>query len=137
MSLCGNHLSELYAAVKAGDIDLMDKVEHELTEEEKCVACTYVLKTHGTVREALERFFNDSTGEIVEKETFRSILAFWGLRLGMFFVILGIVVFGAAIFRVALFREAFSVVSFNVLEYTVIAMTSLVIFLFIDDLFFD
>ena len=136
--ICENHLSELYQAVKAGDISLMDKIEHELTEEEKCVACTYVFKTHGTVKEALEHFLNDGSAVgVIEEETSKSLLAFWGLRLSILFVILGIDFFLAAALRVLFFRQAFALFSLSILGYTTVGLTSLVAFLFVDDVFFD
>jgi len=86
---CQNHLTELYEAIKRGDLGGIEEVEHELSQEEECVACAYALKAKGeTKRELLE--FLKSEGFAVEapKETsLISRFAFWVVRIGIFALI--------------------------------------------------
>lgn len=135
--ICRNHLSDFYEAIKKGDLALMDKIEHELSEGEKCVACAYVFKTKGTVREALEAFLNgEGLNVAVERQNTRaeSELFYWGLRILVFLVLSSSIIFATFIIKRFIFQLPFS---FNYIEFTVIGLVALMVFLFADDWFLD
>lgn len=54
--LCQNHLAQFYEAVKRGDLKVVERIEHELTPAEECVACAYLFKAKGATKKELERF---------------------------------------------------------------------------------
>ncbi len=56
ISLCSDHLARLYEDIKNGNLEDLKKIEHKLTPTEECVACTYLLKANGTVKEAFENY---------------------------------------------------------------------------------
>ena len=53
---CGNHLIELYEAIKAGRIAEIEQLEHELSKTEECVACAYAFKARGEAKTILLDF---------------------------------------------------------------------------------
>lgn len=53
---CQNYLTELSEAVKRGDIAQIKTVEHKLSQEEECVACTYALRAKGKAKDILLRY---------------------------------------------------------------------------------
>jgi hypothetical protein len=138
--VCANHLGLLYAAIRDGNLPLISKVEHELTIEEKCVACSYVFKTHGTVKQALVSYLNDSGFEVASAGA-RSLLGesmFWLLRGGILFVT--VISTGFLLWLVKYYvlgMRSIGIFSFSLLELTVVILSSLVIFLVMDDLFLD
>jgi len=82
---CENHLGELYEAIKAGRIGEIEKIEHELSPSEECVACAYALKAHGLAKEVLFEYLR-SEGLAIEgsgKKGTRVLatFGFWALRL--------------------------------------------------------
>jgi hypothetical protein len=140
VQVCNNHLSEFYHAVQEGNIPLIGELEHELSEEEKCVACTYVFKTQGTVKEALEAYLAADGAKITvsPKTTTTGEFMYWLLRIGVFSTIFIGTLFLAATFKQQLFGvKTVTVFSFNILEYTFVLLVSLLVFVFIDDTFFD
>lgn len=50
---CENHLTALYEAIKEGSIADIERLEHELTRSEECVACAYALKAEGEAKKVL------------------------------------------------------------------------------------
>ena len=138
--ICVNHLGLFYEAIKEGNLSMMDKLEHELTIEEKCVACAYIFKTHGSVREALGSYLNNSgfAIDVPEIESSSEEVTFWLLRGGILFVILAVVfLLRWAIKYFLLGMTNLSFFSYNLIELSMMILISLVIFLFVDDLFFD
>lgn len=86
---CENHLSQLYEAIKAGDILNIEKIEHELSPIEECVACAYALKAKGTARQILLEYL-ESQGfkvETAKRVNFLSSALFWMIRLVIFLLI--------------------------------------------------
>ncbi|OGD85949.1 hypothetical protein A2Z23_01775 [Candidatus Curtissbacteria bacterium RBG_16_39_7] len=82
---CQNHLTELYEAIKQGNVAEIEKVEHELSSEEECVACAYALKAKGEAKRELLRFLKSEGFSVEvprEKGQTRS-LVFWLLRIGV------------------------------------------------------
>lgn len=57
LQLCNRHLLEFFHAVEKGDLQQILTIEHELTPEEECVACTYGLRAPKKVKKALNDFF--------------------------------------------------------------------------------
>lgn len=53
---CENHLAELYSAIKNNNISEIEKIEHELSSKEECVACSYIFKAKGKGKATLESF---------------------------------------------------------------------------------
>ena len=137
--VCSQHLSEFYDALKAGNISLLAELEQELTPEEKCVACAYILKTQGTVREALEMFLNEQGLSVAHSEkSVGSLFIFWGVRGALFIGIFVADLYVAAIVRQFIFQTGYySLFSFSVIGYSFVALISLVFFLYIDDKFLD
>jgi hypothetical protein len=137
IQICQNHLSEFYEAIKTGNLPLMDKIEHELTNEEKCVACAYVFKTQGTVREALEVFLNSEGFNVAVEnpnQAVESEFLYWVIRLFIFSIVFFIVLFVAFVVKHFVFHNYFS---FNIIEFVAIVLVTLLIFLLADDKFLD
>ncbi len=134
--ICKNHLSDFYEAVKAGNLVVMDKIEHELTESEKCVACAYVFKTKGTVRESLEDFLSGEGMDVDEagQHVKRGELFYWGSKILVFLVVCFVVIFGAVFIKETVFHKN---PSFSIIELTIIGLVALIAFLFVDDRFLD
>jgi hypothetical protein len=84
--LCQNHLTELYEAIKRGDIGEIEEVEHELSSQEECVACAYALKAKGEAKKELLGFLKSEgfAVEVPEEKGPASRLAFWLVRIGIF-----------------------------------------------------
>jgi hypothetical protein len=138
--VCESHLSELYDALKKGDMQLVDTIEHELTEAEQCVACAYIFKTHGTVRAAFESYLNHKGFAVgtAEKESKHKKLKFWGLRIGCLFVIFILELSILGFLKYVVFqRIPFTLAGFNFFELTLISLTSVGVFLYIDDKVFE
>ena len=81
--LCNAHLIALYQAIAAGDVKSTYEIEHELSKDEECVACAYMLKAHGTVRATLSHFLQDEGFMVsgLEDRSFFTELRFWLLRI--------------------------------------------------------
>ncbi len=83
---CENHLAELYEAVKHNDIEELEKIEHELSNQEECIACTYAFRAKGPAKGILLDFLKNE-GFMFEspkdKTVFGHIL-YWGIRLVLF-----------------------------------------------------
>lgn len=140
VSVCENHLTALYDALKKGDLQLVDKIEHQLTREEQCVACAYIFKTRGTVREAFETYLNHKGFAVgrTEEKTEHERLKFWGLRIGCLFVIFILELCILGLFKYVLFqRIPFTLAGFNFFELTLVSLTSVALFLYIDDKVFE
>ncbi len=58
--VCSDHLPKLWEALKENNIQDLKKIEHELTPSEKCVACAYLLKTDGPVKNAFYDYLHKS-----------------------------------------------------------------------------
>ena len=91
---CRNHLGELYEAVKRGDIAQIKTVEHELSKEEECVACTYALRAKGEAKDILLQYLEKEgfSLEVSNKKSLFEHFWFWGARaavsLGVFAAVL-------------------------------------------------
>jgi len=86
---CQNHLTELYEAMKRGDLAGIEEIEHELSQEEECVACAYALKAKGEAKKELLEFLR-SEGFAVEVPKDASLadhFVFWAIRIGVFVLI--------------------------------------------------
>jgi hypothetical protein len=141
VSVCENHLTAFYEAIQTGDLALMGSLEHQLTESEKCVACAYLFKTKGTVREALEAYLSGEGFSInveEKKEGENAYWRFWGKRLLIFsFILLTDWLLAGVIRFFILGGKEFSLFSFGIIELSLVGLISLVVFLFLDDLLFD
>ena len=90
---CQNHLTELYEAVKRGDIAQIKTVEHELSQEEECVACTYALRAEGEAKDVLLQYLKKEgfSHEVSSKRSIFEYFWFWGARaaisLGVFLAV--------------------------------------------------
>lgn len=138
--VCENHLTAFYEAIQAGDIALMDRLEHELTPAEECVACAYLLKTQGSVHDALASYLSVQGFAVGEgnRSSTASTLGFWLLRGCMLFGIFTVVLFLVGLVERFVFRiHLVWFVPFDLLALMVSGFVSLGIFLFIDDLLFD
>lgn len=138
IKVCKNHLTQLFEALKTGDLNVAQKIEHELSPTEECIACTYLLKadvkTNDVMRNALRSHGYNVPD--VEAGGFSVNMLFWTLRLMLL----------SATFLLTLIVEAlvkwvfFDKVNFypkNPIEWIAIGIFSLFIFLFSDDLLFD
>ena len=122
---CENHLSQLYEAIKAGDIADIEKIEHELSPIEECVACAYALKARGTAREILMDYLKTEgfAVDVPKKIGFLSLIWFWGIR-----IILVLLVFFPLFFIFQRFTPPFF--SF-IIAFTI----AIFAFIFIDQIF--
>lgn len=138
--VCHNHLSELFEAIQRGDIVTIEKLEHELTYEEECVACGYLLRARGSVRDALIHFLKEEgfLVEVVASESPFDHALFWGIRSLMFFSLF-VVFFTAEKFAQQAFINArnFNFFSLSIIELIFVTFAALLVFIIIDDAFFD
>lgn len=141
--ICENHLSELYEALHSRDverIERIERIERVLSPSEQCVACAYVFKTQGTAREALEHYLKQEGFSIdsVYNKTFSDHLAYWSLRIILFFSIFVMTLSIEKILRQFFIRaNTFGILSVTIIEFIGIALVSLFTFLVIDDALFD
>ena len=56
---CQNHLKDLYEALKSSNVKEVEKIEHQLSPSEECVACSYIFKARGEAKEAFAKFLNE------------------------------------------------------------------------------
>ncbi len=84
---CENHLTALYDAIKINDIAGIEKIEHELTVEEECVACAYTFKSKGEAKYELLSYLKGQGFEVEPRheETIFGHIIFWSVRL-IFFI---------------------------------------------------
>ena len=82
---CQNHLTELYEAIRREDIAQIKTVEHELSQEEECVACTYALKARGKAKDALLQYLKKEgfSLEVSGKKSIFDHFWFWGARVAV------------------------------------------------------
>lgn len=84
LELCNQHLQSLFRAIEKGDLKSVYKLEHTLTRDEECVACSYALRAHGAVKEVLDTFLQEEGFVSVgSKKTLRGELTYAVVRLGM------------------------------------------------------
>lgn len=83
---CDNHLADLYDAIKSDNIPELEKVEHELTSQEECVACTYAFKAKGSTKEVLLSYLkSEGLGvDIPVKENAVDHFYYWFVRVAVF-----------------------------------------------------
>lgn len=140
INICKNHLPVFFEALKNEDLARIRKIEHVLTSEEECVACSYLFKTKGETRQVLEDFLNKEGFEVSKAlpQTGRSVLNFWVTRIFILIVILAIVYFLEYFFKKLLIGNAsLSIFSLNLIEYIIISLIAIGVFLYIDDIFLD
>lgn len=56
IKVCQNHLAHFFEALVRGEVEAVRRVEHQLTAEEECVACAYLLRARGEARNEAEEF---------------------------------------------------------------------------------
>lgn len=79
---CENHLTALYNAIKINDVKGIEKIEHQLTVQEECVACAYTFKSKGEVKYELLSYLKSQGFEVEprKEETIFEHLNFWITR---------------------------------------------------------
>lgn len=88
MSLCNNHLTKLFNAIETGDSRTIYQIEHELTPDEECIACTYVWRAHGHAKKELEQYLkNEGFGNFTDTVNLKEKVSFWLTRLGLFLLL--------------------------------------------------
>lgn len=85
--ICSSHLALLYEYLKSNDVAGVEKVEHELTGSEECVACAYVIGSRGEAKEALVGFLTGQ-GFSLDRNKLKKI----NPKFNVFNVFLGLVV---------------------------------------------
>lgn len=135
INLCQNHLPEFFKAIKAGDVSRVEALEHQLTPEEECVACAFVFKTKGTVRDALESFLNKEGFEVEKKEkrTIKEKTYYWLLK---GFILLGsllFILFFLALFKGVLFGSKINLLALNIMEMIFVSILTIFVFVVVDD----
>lgn len=83
---CENHLADLYDAIKNNNIEEAQKVEHELTVQEECVACAYTFKAKGEVRNELLSFLKTEGFEVEARQKVSVLdhFYYWFVRTAFF-----------------------------------------------------
>jgi len=135
VKICRDHLPEFFEAIKKGNLNLVKKLEHELAPKEECVACSYVFKARGSVREALADYLQKDGFEVETggKETVIKQAFFWIFRLFIFALVFAALVLFEMSLRNFLLGLSFNFLKLNLFEYLVIGLASVIIFLLIDD----
>ncbi|KKR25782.1 MAG: hypothetical protein UT57_C0055G0007 [Microgenomates group bacterium GW2011_GWC1_39_7] len=135
--ICQNHLVDLYEALKRGDVGKVEKVEHLLTPAEECVACAYLFKNSGTVRDALESYLQKEGFDVeAEKKNYFN-LKFLISRAVAFIAIFVIVFFLETIFVRIVFGREILLFQLNIIELTFISVVSISLFVIVDDFLFE
>ena len=139
VNICQNHLGEFFEAIKEGNLSLVEKLEHNLTPSEECVACAYVFKTNGTVREALANYLNKDGFEIeTQFETSKARdLVFWGVKIAVFCAVFAGVYLTENAVRKLIIGGNFVALNLSIAEYLLIMVVSVVLFLVLDDRFLE
>lgn len=138
LSLCNEHLTQLYAAIERGDIQRVRHLTHVLTTTEECVACAYALKAHGQVQVELKRFLKNE-GFAVEVPAAAGVIAsvsFFLVRLIVLAVLFMAIMFFGSLFKSFLgqTRAGFQFGSFG---WVGIFLLTLASFVFVEYEFFE
>lgn len=136
IQICQNHLADLYEALKRGNVREVQKVEHLLTPAEECVACAYIFKTSGTVREALEDFLEKEGFEVESKKN-KTGARYWILRIMIFLATFIIFYAVGVLLKKLFFGTAIALAKINIIEFVFVFMLSIAAFLIVDDFLFD
>ena len=115
----------------------MEKEERELTSEEKCVACAYVFKTRGTVREALEEYLKgQGLGEGIENpdNSVKGEFFYWGIRLFILLLSFSFVFLSVTFIKSFIFHNSSA---FSIIWYILTGLAALMLFIFVDDKFIE
>lgn len=144
IKVCQDHLVTLYQALQKGDTGTISRVERQLTSKEKCVACTYLLKSEGEAKEALEDYLrkqgslpNISRAELIEESV---VLP---LRIILFLLVLmGVYIAQQVIKNILIASSILKLqpsniwaVNLSLYELSILIIVSLPIFLYINDIF--
>lgn len=136
--ICENHLSQFYEAIKEGDLPLMEKLEHELTDDEKCVACSYILKTNGNIKEALKAYLETDSVSVETSVScyFGNPVYSWGLRIFVFGGIFGAIYYLATqIQQLATGVKASTLFSMSITGDMIVVILSVLVFVFVEETF--
>ena len=74
---CESHLAELYEAIKEGRIGDIERIEHELSKSEECVACAYALKAEGEAKTALLTYLKSEGFRVEMPQGYGSLFYIW------------------------------------------------------------
>ncbi|MBI2034176.1 MAG: hypothetical protein HYT11_00390 [Candidatus Levybacteria bacterium] len=136
-------MASLFEAIESNDIENIKKIEHVLTRQEECVACTYLLKAGEPAATVLSRYLAQEGILVVShaKETPMDNIVFWLLRSSLFASSI-LIAFGieSIVRQIALSDYTFgfpSLDSLGMIEFIAIGVISFLIFLIIDDRFID
>lgn len=139
VKICDNHLASLYEALKSANVSQVKKIEHQLTHEEECVACVYLLKSSGNAKQALAFFLRKEGFPVKLSDT--SGKFHWHTYL-LTRVLLFAVLF-AAIFSIIavvsgiIIDHSFIPQSVRLFPLLISFLLSVLVFLVIDDSFFE
>lgn len=134
IQICQNHLADLYEALKRGDVREVQKVEHLLTPAEECVACAYIFKTSGTVREALEDFL-EKEGFEVDSQKNKTELRYWILKIVVFFGIFFILFVILGVVKKIVFSLQGNLLTLNIMELSILFIATTLVFVVIGEFF--
>lgn len=139
-SLCQSHLTTLYTALKENDVQDVLEIEEELTDEEKCVACTYLLKAKGPASKALALHLTHDgfiTNESMVSDSNSSNISYFIIRLTIF-VFTTLFVFLAEYFLKQLVGiPGKTLFSYRPFEFVFLLIFSIGAFLAIDEYFLE
>lgn len=137
VSICDSHLPELYEALNKSDLNSVKRIEHKLTKAEECVACAYLFKTKGSVRDALESYLQGEGFDVEANSESRLTIKSFVLRFSIFLLSLAFVLSIESLIKTIFLKTTFLELKINVLELTLIITVSIAIFVVIDDFLFD
>ncbi|MBI3486046.1 hypothetical protein HY025_03840 [Candidatus Daviesbacteria bacterium] len=149
ISVCQNHLPALYEALKNGNLLEAEKIEHELTPSERCVACAYIFKTNISIKAAFEDFLNKNHLSKINssKQTGFFQLTFWLERMTILVCTIMAAIFLEQLTKKLIlsfnaknippFSSQTNFFSLNIMEWVVVFLLSISLFLLIDNLFVD
>lgn len=135
INICSNHLPDFFKALQIGDLKQINKIEHNLTKEEECVACAYIFKTKGSVRDALGTFLNEEGFEVdlSSEKTKNKILSFWIFRIAVLLIIISLLFILFTVVKYFIIGLQVSFFNLNIIEYIAILTLAIFIFLIVDD----
>lgn len=139
-ALCTTHLTTLYTALLSGDVKEVERIQQELTPEEECVACTFLLKTKGNAADALAIHLTKE-GFIIANENNLSdnnnTIAATLWRFVLFTLITIVVFLSEYVIKQYFAKGGFKVISYHPFEIILLSIFALAVFLYVDDTFLE
>jgi hypothetical protein len=138
LDLCNLHLQELFRAIERGDVRAVEHIEHVLTPQEECVACTYSLRANGEVKQVLDSFLQQE-GYLGRKASNTGVideLVEWGIKIALFAMLFFCISMLGTLVKTKLYQST-ATVSLGSFGITSVIILALSIYILMDQWFFE